>query len=407
MPRTAAVGRGARERKVQAMYTIRTLNKISDIVHTRLDAQRYTVSDAAEQYEGVLVRSANMHEMTLSPRLLAIARAGAGYNNIPVERCSEQGIAVFNTPGANANAVKELVMCGLLLAGRQVIAGAQWLGGVDGDLPAETYEKEVEKGKSHFSGPELQGKTLGVVGLGAIGVMVANAALGMGMRVLGYDPFLSVEAAWKLSRAVTHADSLETVWRECDYITLHLPLNDSTRGMVGKQQLAAMKQNAVLLNFARGGLVDEDAVFDALDCGHLRHYVTDFPTARLVRHPSVIATPHLGASTPESEENCAAMAAEELRAYLEDGNVRNAVNLPRCELPRSGGVRCAIFHRNVPNMVGQITAKLAESNHNIEHMVNSSRGEWAYTLLELSGRPDDDCVKKLGDIGGVVRVRVL
>ncbi|MFV0497038.1 MAG: phosphoglycerate dehydrogenase [Candidatus Fimivivens sp.] len=389
------------------MFTIKTLNKISDVIHQELSEARYTICDNADQYDAVLVRSADMQTLERPAGLLAIARAGAGYNTIPVARCTEQGIVVFNTPGANANAVKELVLCGMLLCGRRVIPGVQWLAQLH-DGQSKDIEKQVEQGKKQFVGPELAGKKLGVIGLGAIGVMVANAAdKGLNMQVMGYDPFLSVEAAWNLTRSIIHVKNLNEIFENCDYITLHLPLNDKTRGMIGEAQMAAMKPGAVILNFARGGLVDNAALIKALEGGHLRHYVTDFPDDNVLGVKGVIATPHLGASTPESEENCAQMAAQQLRSYLEDGNIINSVNLPHCELPRTGGYRLAVINRNVKNMVGQMTAVLADAGHNIEHMVNSSRGEWAYTLMDLASAPDAACLERLCAIEGVIRVRVL
>lgn len=389
------------------MFTIKLFNRISDIVFHHLDPQCYSVTDDAALYDAALVRSADLNAAELPGNLLAIARAGAGVNNIPVDRCTRQGIAVFNTPGANANAVKELVICGLLLAGRQVVPGIEWLNGLC-EQGAAGIPNLIEKGKGQFVGPELIGKRLGVIGLGAIGVMVANAAdKGLGMQVVGYDPYMSVDAAWNLTRSVLHAKSLEEIFESCDYITLHLPLGEKTRGMVGETAIASMKPGAVLLNFARGGLVDNKAVLAALDSGHLRHYVTDFPDDEVLGHKGVIATPHLGASTPESEENCAEMAARQLRDYLENGNIVNAVNLPRCELARSGEYRAAFIHRNIKNMVGQITAVLAGEGLNIERMVNSSLGDWAYTLIDLSGRPQQGSIDRMAAIEGVVRVRIL
>ncbi|MBQ4539246.1 MAG: phosphoglycerate dehydrogenase [Oscillospiraceae bacterium] len=389
------------------MYNIKTLNNISDIIYTELDNSHYNVSDELESYEGVLVRSADMHSLSLSEELLAIARAGAGYNNIPVDSCTEKGIVVFNTPGANANAVKELVLCGLLLAGRSVISGCDWLNELHAS-GASDIEKLVEKGKKQFVGPELAGKRLGVIGLGAIGVMVANAAdKGLGMEVLGYDPYLSVDAAWNLTRSIIHVKTLEEIFTTCDYITLHLPLNDGTRGMINQKVISSMKNGAVLLNFARGGLVDDDAVIEAVKSGKLRHYVTDFPDEKLLGCKGIIATPHLGASTPESEENCAKMAAKQLKSYLEDGNIINSVNLPRCEMPRTEPYRISIINRNIKNMIGQITAVLANGGHNVEHMVNSSRGEWAYTLIDLSTEPDEAAIEQLRAVEGIVKVRVI
>lgn len=389
------------------MFTIKILNKISDVIYQELGREKYAVSEDAGQYDAILVRSADMLGAELPDDLLAIARAGAGYNNIPVDRCAERGIVVFNTPGANANAVKELVLCGMLLSGRQVVSGVHWLEQLCAG-PHDDIETLVEKRKNQFVGPELAGKKLGVIGLGAIGVMVANAAdKGLGMQVMGYDPYLSVEAALNLTRSIIYVKTLGEIFANCDYITLHLPLSDKTRGIIGENELAAMKPGTVLLNFARGGLVDDDALIKALGSGHLRHYVTDFPNDRVIGAEGVIATPHLGASTPESEENCAQMAAAQLRSYLEDGNITNSVNLPRCELPRNGGCRVAVINRNIKNMVGQMTAALAEAGHNIEHMLNSSRGEWAYTLFDLATEPDAACIERLCAIQGVVRVRVL
>ena len=389
------------------MYNIKTLNNISDIIYSELESSRYTVSDEVESCDGILVRSADMHQMQLPEDLLAIARAGAGVNNIPIDSCTEKGIVVFNTPGANANAVKELVLCGLLLAGRSVVKGCDWLNDLHAQK-AENIEKLVEKGKKQFVGPELAGKKLGVIGLGAIGVMVANAAdKGLDMQVLGYDPFLSVDAAWSLTRSIIHVKTIEEIFTTCDYISLHLPLNDNTRHMIDQKVISSMKKGAVLLNFARGGLVDDDAVIAALESGHLRHYVTDFPDNKILGCKGVIATPHLGASTPESEENCAKMAAKQLKEYIENGNIINSVNLPRCEMPRTEPYRIAIINRNVKSMVGRITGVLGDNGLNIEHMVNSSRGDWAYTLLDLSVKPTAECVKQLSEIDGVIRVRLL
>lgn len=390
------------------MFKVKTLNKISGAINEKLVADKFTITDEGEDFDAAILRSADMHEMELPENLLAIARAGAGYNNIPVDKCSEKGIVVFNTPGANANAVKELVVCGMLLSGRKIIDAVEWLkaesaAGITG------LAKVVEKAKNNFVGPELSGKTLGVVGLGAIGVMVANtASLGLDMQVLGYDPFMSVDAAWHLTRSIKQAKSLDEIYANCDFITLHLPLNDNTKGMVGEKELAAMKPGAVLLNFARGGLVDDNAVLAALDNGKLGYYVTDFPNDVVSGRNGVIAIPHLGASTPESEENCATMAARQLRDYLLDGNIRNSVNLPDCVLPRgSACVRVAIINRNVKNMIGQMTAILAEDGYNINHLINKSRGDWAYTMFDLDKALSEASINKLLAIEGVQRVRVL
>ena len=388
------------------MYKIKKFNKISDAVLQYLPQDRYEISEDAENYDAVLVRSAALHDVEFPEQTLAIARAGAGVNNIPVAQCAERGIVVFNTPGANANAVKELVLCGMLMSGRKIAQSMEWLNteGAQSDDVANL----VEKAKSRFAGPELQGKRLGVIGLGAIGVMVANAAArGLGMEVMGYDPYLSVESAWHLDRRIERAATIEQILASCDYVTLHLPLNDSTRNTIDAAAIAKMKDGAVLLNFARGGLVDTDAVLDAVAGGHLAKYVTDFPDNKLIGKENVICTPHLGASTPESEENCAIMAARELADYIENGNIRNSVNFPNCELPREGGVRLAIINKNVPNIIGQLTAALAADGLNIEHMINKSRGEWAYTMFDLSKEPNATCLKSLAAIEGVVRMRVI
>lgn len=388
------------------MHHIEKKNNISDLIYTVLGEDEFTVGNSIETPEAYLVRSADLHGDPLPDGLLAIGRAGAGVNNIPIDRCSEKGIIVFNTPGANANAVKELVLAGMLLAGRQIVSGIDWCRNLQcsGDAVMET----VEEGKKQFTGPELAGKTLGVIGLGAIGVQVANAAhYGLSMNVLGYDPFISVDAAWGLSRSVHHAASLDQIYTECDYVTLHLPLNASTKNMIGPTQLDKFKEGAVLLNFARGGLVDTAAVVAALESGKLRKYVTDFPEDALLCCKGVIAMPHLGASTPESEDNCAVMAATELKNYLLYGNVRNAVNLPNCELPKNGNFRITLFHHNIPNMVGQITAILAADNINIEHMVNNSRGEYAYTIIDIEPPVGEEGLEKLKAIKGMVRVRVI
>ncbi len=388
------------------MYKIKKLNSISQSIESVIPADRFA-GEGADDFDAVLVRSADMHELELPDSVVAVARAGAGVNNIPVTRMSERGVVVFNTPGANANAVKELTLCGMLLSCRDLLGGEQWVR-EQGAQGTQGVEKLAEKVKSRFAGRELMGKRLGVVGLGAIGVLVANAACnGLGMEVAGYDPYMSVEAAWKLTRGVMHASGIEEIFATCDFITLHLPLTDSTRGMVDARLLGRMKRGAVLLNFARGGLVDEDAAKAALADGTLAKYVTDFAGDGIIGTENVIAFPHLGASTAESEENCAVMAAKQLKSYLEDGNIENSVNFPVCELPRSGGFRVAVIHRNVTNMVGQITALLAAEGNNIEHMINTSKGEWAYTLLELADRPSPESLGKISEIDGVVRVRTL
>jgi len=387
------------------MFQIKKLNSIDEVVHELLPAGSFSLSSDTAAPDGVLVRSASMQEMAFEPNLAAIARAGAGVNNIPVDRCSEAGIVVFNTPGANANAVKELTVAGLLLSGRKVVDGVQWANSIK-DRGAEVPAL-VEKGKNDFVGPELLGRRFGVIGLGAIGAMVANAAVALGMEVTGYDPFISVEAAWGLSRSVKRSHDVDDLIRSSDVITLHVPLIDKTRGMMGKKQFDEMKPGAVLLNFARGELVDRDALIEALDSGKLRKYVTDFPFDYLLGREDVICIPHLGASTPESERNCAIMAAKELRSYLEDGEIVNSVNYPDCCMPRSSAFRLAVLHKNVTNMVGQITTALAQEKHNIANMINKSRGAYAYTLIDLDDEPADRCVGLISQIEGVLRVRKL
>ncbi|MDO4566196.1 MAG: phosphoglycerate dehydrogenase [Oscillospiraceae bacterium] len=388
------------------MFKVRTFNKISDVIRGYLPNDDFALSDSAEDYEAILVRSASLHEESFPESLLAIARAGAGVNNIPLERCSEKGVVVFNAPGANANAVKELVLCGLLLSGRQVVQGIDWVASEGAKI--EDVAAHVEKIKSRFAGPELLGKSLGVIGLGAIGVMVANSARhGLGMDVVGFDPYLSIESAWHLDRKIGKAADIDELLAKSDFVSLHLPLNEETKNMFDARRISKMRQGAVLLNFARGGLVDNAAVLEALSSGRLSRYICDFPEPELIGKEGVICTPHLGASTPESEENCAVMAARELAAYLRDGNIRNSVNFPDCELPRDGGCRLCMFNENIKNMLGQISAVIAEYSHNIDHMINKSRGQMAYTLIDLPERPTGECLDKIKDIEGVVRVRVI
>jgi D-3-phosphoglycerate dehydrogenase len=387
------------------MFQIKKLNSIDEVVHELLPEGNFTLSTDAAAPDGVLVRSANMQDTAFAPNLTAIARAGAGVNNIPVDRCSDNGIVVFNTPGANANAVKELTVAGLLISGRKIVDGVAWVNTIK-DRGAEVPAL-VEKGKNDFVGPELLGRKLGVIGLGAIGAMVANAAVALGLEVTGYDPFISVEAAWGLSRSVKRSLDIDGLIRSSDFLTLHVPLIDKTRGMMGKKQFDEMKEDAVLLNFARGELVDKDALLEALDSGKLRKYVTDFPLDYLLGRPDVICIPHLGASTPESERNCAIMAAKQLRSYLEDGDIVNSVNYPDCTMPRSGAFRLAVLHRNVTNMVGQITTTLAAEKHNITNMINKSRSALAYTLIDLDDEPTGRCIGLISKIEGVLKVRKL
>lgn len=385
------------------MYTIQTLNAISPVIYNHLPQEDFTVSKEAAQPDAVIVRSASMLEMELPGSLLSIARAGAGYNNIPVDKCTAAGICVFNTPGANANAVKELVLAGLLLASRDIIGGVEWAKGLK---PGETsVAKQVEKGKGQFVGPEIQGKTLGVMGLGAIGVLVANAAEALGMKVIGYDPFLSVDNAWALSHSIQRSNSLEALLEQSDYVTIHIPLSDKTRNMIDESMLAKMKPSAALLNFSRAELCDAKAVVAALAAGKLRRYVVDFPTEDVLNAPGVIAIPHLGASTPESEDNCADMAAKQTRDYLMTGSIRNSVNLPACELAPAEKHRISVIHKNVPNMISQIAAVMGQANVNIEHMVNRSRGDIAYTVVDSLDDVPADIAQALSAIEGVVRAR--
>ena len=365
----------------------------------------YEMTDDAAQAEGILVRSASMHEMELPKGLLAVARAGAGVNNIPLEACADQGIVVFNTPGANANGVKELVLAGLFLGSRDIVDGIQWCQNNKDD---ENIAKSVEKSKKAFAGHEIKGKKLGVIGLGAIGAEVANAAAALGMEVYGYDPFISVNAAWMLSRDVKHITSVDTIYQECDYITVHVPLLDSTRKMINKETIQSMKDGVVVLNFARDLLVDDDAMAEALESGKVHRYITDFPNPKSVNMKHVIAIPHLGASTEESEDNCAVMAVKELMDYLENGNIRNSVNYPACDMGvcRTAS-RSAVMHQNIPNRIGQITGTLAEQDVNISDMTNKSRDKYAYTLLDLESRPEEATIEKLRGIKGILRVRVV
>lgn len=387
------------------MYTIQTLNAISPVIYNHLPQDSYTVAKETAAPDAIIVRSASMLDMELPASLQSIARAGAGYNNIPVDKCTEAGICVFNTPGANANAVKELTLAGLLLASRDIIGGVEWVKELK---PGETsVAKQVEKGKSQFVGPEIQGKTLAVMGLGAIGVLVANAAATLGMKVIGYDPFISVENAWALSTTIQRATSLDAMLAEADYVTVHIPLSDKTRNMIDEQVLAKMKPSAALLNFSRAELCDTAAVLAALQAGRLRKYVIDFPTETVIGQPGVIALPHLGASTPESEDNCADMAALQTRDYLETGSIRNSVNLPACELEPAEKHRITVIHKNIPNMIAQITAQLAGANVNIEHLVNKSRKDVAYTVVDSLDDLPADIVETLSAVEGIIRVRVV
>jgi D-3-phosphoglycerate dehydrogenase len=385
------------------MHRILKLNAISDAIYEALRPDEYVVSDDEQNPEAILVRSADCRKRPINESLLAIARAGAGVNNIPVPQYTEAAVAVFNTPGANANAVKELALCCMLMASRNIMEGVKWASALSGgDIPLQ-----VEQGKRQFVGCELSGKTLAVIGLGSIGVMVANDAHAIGMHVIGYDPFISVEHAWGLSRAIRRGNSLEEVLPQCDYVTVHIPLMEQTRGFIGTRMLSLMKPGAMLLNLARGELTDIEAVLAALDSGAISRYVTDFPEEQLLNHPGVVCVPHLGATTPESEENCARMAARELHEYLTLGNICNSVNLPQCVMAPSGTHRICVLHRNITNMVGQITAVIAAADCNIANMINKSRGEIAYSILDLDNPLPEDAMRRLSAINGMLRVRAI
>ena len=387
------------------MYRIKTLNKISNAGLNLLDQTRFQVGSDVENEDGILVRSADMHEYAFPDALRAIARAGAGTNNIPIDRCSEAGIVVFNTPGANANAVKELVICALMLSSRDIVGGVAW---TRAQLAAgEDVAKVVEKGKSQFVGPEIAGKSLGVIGLGAIGVQVANIATKLGMEVYGYDPYLSVDAALSLSRMVHHVTDLTAIYKNCDYITIHVPQTNDTKGMLNEDAFHMMKGGVRVINLARGGLVNDDDMLTALESGKVSAYVTDFPNNKILQGKNVIAIPHLGASTPESEENCAVMAAQELKDYLENGNIKNSVNLPTLVQEWSGVARLCIIHKNVPGAIANITGLLSRDGVNVENMTNKSKKDYAYTVVDLGSRITDAVADEIRALEGVFRVRVL
>ncbi len=383
------------------MYKIKLLNKISKTGLAVLD-DKYTCGEDVENPDGIILRSFSMHDMELPESLSAVARAGAGVNNIPIDKCSEKGIVVFNTPGANANAVKELVLTALLLSSRKVVQGIEWAKTLADE---ENAGKLVEKGKSNFVGPEIAGKTLGIVGLGAIGVRVANAAHHLDMEILGYDPFLSVDSAWHLTRFAHKANDIDTVLANSDYVTIHVPATKDTIGMFNAESIAKMKKGARLLNFSRGELVDEAAVLAALESGQLSCYVTDFATPALLKSDKVIVLPHLGASTPESEENCAVMAAEEIKNFLENGNIKNSVNFPNCDLGALVGTRVTVAHKNVPTMLNQISSVFSSEGINIENMVNKSKGNYAYTMLDVENLKEG-AIEELEAIDGVIKVRI-
>lgn len=386
------------------MFKINCLNPISSYGLNKL-TENYGLTEDVNEAEGVLVRSASMHDMDLPEKLLAVARAGAGVNNIPLDKCAEKGIVVFNTPGANANGVKELVLAGMLLAARDVVGGIEW---VKVSKDNADIAKAAEKEKKNFAGKEIAGKKLGVIGLGAIGVKVANAAIHLGMEVYGYDPYVSVDAAWNLSRNVKHVLNVEDIYAECDYITIHVPLLDSTKGMINKEAIAKMKDGVVILNFARDLLANETDVLEALESGKVARYVSDFPNPTTAGAKGCIVIPHLGASTEESEDNCAKMAVQEMMDYLEYGNIKNSVNYPACDMgvcTQAG--RVAIFHKNIANMITKFTAEFGEKGINITDMTNKSRGEVAYTMLDVESAPTAEIVEALEKIDGVFRVRVV
>ena len=384
-------------------YKYNCLNPIAKIGLKEL-GEGFTQTDNINEADAILVRSASMHEMKFSENLKAIGRAGAGVNNIPLEKCAEEGIVVFNTPGANANGVKELVLAGLFLGARDVVGGIEW---VKANKDDENIAKSAEKAKKAFAGSEIMGKKLGVIGLGAIGVLVANAAVHLGMEVYGYDPYISVANAWHLSKHIKHAKSVEEIYKECDYITVHVPALADTKGMIGEDAIAMMKDGVVVLNFSRDVLVDSAAIIKGLENGKVKRYVTDFATPEIVDVKNAVVIPHLGASTAEAEDNCAVMAAEEIRDFLENGNIKNSVNYPNCDMGVRRKVRITILHKNMLNMIGQFTAILTKDNINIADMINKSRGEYAYTMIDVDSEVKDAVVKELEKVEGVKKVRVI
>ncbi len=386
------------------MYKINCLNPIAQVGLSNLTSN-YSVTDKFEDADGVLVRSASMHELELSDNLLAVARAGAGVNNIPLDKCAEKGIVVFNTPGANANGVKELVLAGMFLAARDIVGGIEWCKSNAGD---ENIAKTAEKEKKNFAGTEIYGKKLGVIGLGAIGVKVANAAISLGMEVYGYDPYLSVNAAWSLKREVKHVEKVEDIYANCDYITIHVPLLDSTKGMINREAISMMKKGVVVINYARDLLVDEGDMLEALKNGQVKRYVSDFANPTTAGKEGVILTPHLGASTEESEDNCAVMAVQEIMDYLENGTIKNSVNYPAIDMGvcvKEG--RVAVFHKNIANMITQFTGVFGKYGINISDMVNKSKGEYAVTMFDIESAASDDVIKEMAAVDGVFRVRVI
>ena len=382
---------------------VKLLNKIAKVGLDQFDAN-YECSEDFQDYDAIMVRSAKLHDVEFSKDLKCIARAGAGVNNIPLDRCSEEGMVVFNTPGANANAVKELVIAALVLSGRKIAQGINWVKSIADD---DDLSKQIEKGKSNFVGPEIAGKKLGVIGLGAIGVQVANAAAAMDMEVYGYDPYISVQAAWTLKARINHAKDLKTIFEECDYITVHVPYNEATKNIVNAEAFDQMKDGVRILNFARNGLIDEDALVKALASGKVGGYITDFPSKELLQFDNVLGVPHLGASTPESEENCAVMAANEIRDYLENGNITHSVNMPDIQMAQEAKYRLCIINKNIPNMVGEMTTKLANVGINIENMANKAKKDYAYTILETNDEISAELLDKLAAQDGIKSVRLI
>lgn len=381
------------------MYNVKLLNKIASVGTDEFDKRKYNIDVDIAAPEAIMVRSAAMHDMEFGPELLAIARAGAGVNNIPIDKCAEQGIVVFNTPGANANGVKELAIAALLMAARDIIGGVKFT-----ETLTEDVAKSVERGKSAFAGCELKGKTLGVIGLGAIGGMVANAAAALGMKVIGYDPYITIEGAWRLSHHISKAASYEEIFKSCDFITLHVPATPETKNMIRRDTLAMMRDGVRIINLSRADLVCAADVKDAIAQGKVTRYVTDFPTEETINRPGIVTIPHLGASTAESEDNCAVMAAHELIDYIENGNITNSVNYPSVQMPRSGAARLVVLHRNIPNMITSITGVLSEAGLNIENMANRSRGDYACTLLDADSDFSEATVSAVAALDGVIRV---
>ncbi len=386
------------------MYEIKLLNKIVPVGVEVFNNGNYTVSDSVEHPAGILVRSASLHDMPFNKELLAIARAGAGVNNIPIDRCSENGIVVFNTPGANANAVKELALASLLLASRDIVGGIEWAKSLQG---TPDLGKAVEKGKSQFAGPEIEGKKLGIIGLGAIGVMVANTAHHLGMEVYGYDPYISVDAAWGLSRFVKKADSLKDIYENCDYITIHVALTPATKNYINSEALDSMKHGVRIINLSRGEVVNNEDMKEALRSGKVAKHITDFPSEETLSMPNTICIPHLGASTPESESNCAVMAAKELKNYIEKGSIRNSVNFPDVDIPREGATRVCVIHENIPSMLSVLSTAFSNANINIDNMISKSKKDMAYTIFDANDNLPDAVVQSVLAVPGIIRLRVI